>query len=112
MKAGARIVAVLGAALVAWLLYRAAPRDVTLVYDVSRAQGATGLSVRIQRGDRWIRSADFELPTPGGQVRQEVKLRDGAYVVQYGLYAPAGTSRGERELQVTESGVIVLPLGP
>jgi len=41
-----------------------------------------------------------------------VKLRDGAYVVQYGLYAPAGTSRGERELQVTESGVIVLPLGP
>lgn len=111
MKVAARLVAVLGAAVVAWLLFRAAPRDVELVYDVSRVAGATALTVRIHRGDEWVRSADFRLGG-GGQVRQRVKLQDGSYALDYGLDTPAGPVRGRRALEISESGLIVLPLGP
>ena len=112
MKAAARLVAVLGAVLVAWLLFRAAPRDVELVYDLSHVPGATGLTVRITRGGEWVRSGDFQLGPGGAQVRQHVKLQDGAYALEYGVATPAGPVRGQRPLEISESGLIVLPLGP
>jgi hypothetical protein len=118
VKVAARLVGLAGAALVGWLLFRAAPRDVTLVYDVGQVEGAGSLEVRIRRGAEILRAAEFRLPDGGGQVRHTVQLPDGHYRIAYRLVPerarPGDGQRpveGERALDVTESGTVVLPLG-
>jgi hypothetical protein len=106
----ARVVGLLGAVGIGWLLLDARPRDVVLVYDVRSAPGATALEVDLKRGEELVRHARIRVDA--GEVRHAVRLREGAYVLSWRLERPEGALRGERELVVAGEGTIVLPLGP
>ncbi|HYG70040.1 MAG TPA: hypothetical protein VD838_20360 [Anaeromyxobacteraceae bacterium] len=113
MKPLARLVAIGGALLLGWVLLRGGPKDVVLVYDLARTPGATALEVNLRRGAEAIRRAEFRFPRGApGQVRHEVKLPKGAYVVTFRVDAPGGPVRGERTLAIASDETIVLPLGP
>jgi hypothetical protein len=116
VRAAARLVAIGGAALVAWMLYRAAPRDVTLVYAVGQAETARSLEIRILRRGELVRRAEFRLAAADQQAKHTVKLPDGHYRVAFRVApatpaGPAAALEGARELDVSESATIVLPLG-
>ncbi len=109
MRPLARLVAVVGAVLVGWLLWQHAPRDVTLVYAVG-APDATALEVDLRRGAELVRHAEFTLHG-GGEVRHAVRLPDGEYGLVYRIRTPEGTRTGERSVDVSsDAGTIVLPL--
>lgn len=110
MKRAARIVAVLGVAALASLFFRTTPRDVVLVYDLGDIRDATGIEVRIVRGEETVRRAEF--PAPSRQVRHSVQLTDGAYHVRVGVSRPGAVVRADRDITVTESQTIVLSLAP
>lgn len=110
MKQLARLVAVLGAAGVGWLLLGERPRDVDLVYDLSAVPQATELRVAIARGATRLREARF--PRPGPQPRHRVKLADGQYVLAWSLEVPGGSLQGDRPLEVDGAQTIVLRLAP
>jgi hypothetical protein len=107
----ARLLVVLGAVGIGWLLFGASPRDVVLVYDVAGVPGATALEVEIRRGGDVVRHARLTL---GGrtQARHPVRLPEGTYELSWRLDAAAGAARGARELVVAGEETIVLPLGP
>ncbi len=109
MRPVARLVAVLGALGVGWFLFSRAPRDVVLVYDVA-APDATALEVDIRRGGALVRHAEFRLHG-AGEVRHPVRLPDGEYALAWRLGAAGASRTGERPIDVTEAGTIVLPLG-
>jgi hypothetical protein len=106
----ARLLLLVGAVGVGALLFRAAPRQLELVYDLGRTPGATSVEVEIRRGGELVRRA--ELRADGPQVRHAVRLPDGEYVIAFRVASPAGSVAGERALEVREAGTIVLPLGP
>jgi hypothetical protein len=109
VKSVARLVALLGAIAVGYLLFSASPRDVVLVYDLDGAR-ATSLEVEIRRAGEVVRRA--ELSARGaGQLRHPVRLPDGDYVVAWRLEGEGGARSGERPLEVSEDGTVVLPLG-
>ncbi len=108
MKIAARLVAILGAVAVGWFLFRANPRDVLLVYDLQGLAGVRSLEVVIRKDHEVVRRAMF--PSPGPQVRHAVRLDDGAYRVDYRLDRQSGPVEGERDITVSESQTIVLPL--
>lgn len=110
MRIAARVVAILGAVAVGLFLFRSTTRDVVLVYDLEAAGGARSLEVVIRKGDQVVRRATF--PSPGARVRHAVRLTDGAYRLDYHLEGPSGPVSGERDLTVSESQRIVLPLAP
>ncbi len=110
MKNAARLVAILGAVAVGWFLFRASPRDVVLVYDLHGLAGTRSLEVVIRKDHEVVRRATF--PSPGPQVRHEVRLTDGSYRVDYRLDRRSGPVEGERDITVAESQTIVLPLAP
>ena len=105
----ARLVALLGAIAVGWFVFSRAPRDVVLVYDVA-VPGASALEVDLRRGDALVRHAEFRLHG-GGEVRHAVRLPEGEYALAWRVAAPGGARTGERAVEVTEAGTIVLPLG-
>jgi methionine-rich copper-binding protein CopC len=106
----ARILALLGAIGIGYLLFSAAPRDVVLVYDLAGTPGASSLEVEIRRGGDVVRHA--ELATrDGGQLRHPVRLPEGDYVVGWRLTGVDGVRSGERPLEVREDGTVVLSLG-
>jgi hypothetical protein len=107
----ARIVALLGAVGVGWFLLEARPRDLVLVYDLSRDPAATALEVEIRARGELVRRARLAI-APGEQVRHPVRLRDGTYALAWRVERPTGPRAGERELVVDGEGTIVLPLGP
>jgi len=109
VKGAARFVALVGAAALAFFLFRSSPRDVTLVYDLG-AGSALSLQVVIRKGDEVVRRATF--PSPGAQVRHAVRLTDGVYRVEYRLERPSGVVEGGKDIAVSESGTIVLSVGP
>ncbi len=109
-RAIARIVAIVGAVAIGAFLCRAAPREVTLVYDVSALPGATGLDVEIRRGGDLLRRAELGIPAGSAQVRHPVRLPEGRYDLVLHVVAPGGTVRVERSVDVTEEGTIVLPI--
>jgi hypothetical protein len=111
LRPAARLVAVLGAVGVGWLLLDASPRDVVLVYDLSRDPGATSLEVEIRERGEVVRRAQLRV-VPGEQSRHPVRLRDGTYTLGWRVERPGGPRAGERELVVDGEGTIVLPLGP
>ncbi len=111
MKQAARAVAILGAVAVAWLLFGRAPRDVTLVYDLSAVPDARGLEVEVVRGGEVLRHAEFRLAGRAGPIEHEVKLPDGDYLLRGRIDVPGGGRPFEKPLEVHESGTIVLPLG-
>lgn len=110
MKRAARLVALLGALGVGWLLLGSRPRDVTLVYDTSAVPGATAVEVAVRAGPKVLRRARIVVP-PGGQVRHPVRLEDGSYELDWRLEAPAGVVSGTRAIDVAGDETIVLTLG-
>jgi hypothetical protein len=109
VRALARLVALLGALAVGWFLFSRAPRDVVLVYDVA-VPGASALEVDLRRGDALVRHAEFQLHG-GGEIRHHVRLPQGEYALAWRIDAPGGARTGERPIEVTEAGTIILPLG-
>jgi hypothetical protein len=110
VRFAARLVALLGAALVGWLLLGARPRDVVLVYDVSAAPDATALEVDLRSGGALVRHARILL-RPGEQARHPVRLRDGSYALAWRIERPGGPLAGERTVEVDGDATVVLPLG-
>lgn len=110
MRALGRLLLLAGAVGVGALLFRAAPRQLELVYDLGRASGATSVEVEIRRGGELVRRAT--LKADGPQVHHPVRLPDGEYVLAFRVASPAGAFAGERALEVREAGTIVLPLAP
>ena len=110
MRRAARLLALLGAVALGYLLFRSSPREVVLVYDLSGAPGARALEVVLRRGDEVVRRARFE--APAAQVRHPVELTDGSYRLAFRVERPGGALQGERALAVSEAGTIVLALGP
>jgi hypothetical protein len=108
-----RLLALGGALLGGWLLLRGGPKDVVLVYDLAATPRATALEVDLRRGSASVRRAEFRFARGApGQVRHEVKLPDGAYVVAFRVEGPFGAVHGERTLTIAEDGTVVLSLGP
>jgi hypothetical protein len=108
-----RLVLVAGAVGLGLWLFRAAPRDVVLVYGLGERR-VDALEVEIARGAEVVRRAELRPGGgPAGSLRHPVRLPDGDYVVRLRIAAPdAAPVRIERPITVTESMTIVLPLGP
>jgi hypothetical protein len=111
VRQAARAVAILGALAVGWLLLGRAPKDVTLVYDLSAVPDARALEVDVVRGGEVLRHAEFRVAGRGAPVEHKVKLPEGDYLLRGRIEAPAGARPFERPLEVHEAGTIVLPLG-
>ncbi len=114
----ARLVAVVGAVGIGWVLLDARPRDVVLIYDASAVPGATSVTVKIRRRGELVRRAELRLD-PGQQARHLVRLPDGTYQLAWWasgdvirLHDPASVVSGERDLVVAGEETIVLPLAP
>lgn len=110
MKRLARLVALLGALAVGWLLLGVRPRDVVLVYDVSATPDATALEVELRSDGALVRRARMQL-RGGAQLRHAVKLRDGGYALSWRVERPSGASTGARTIEVAGDETIVLALG-
>ena len=110
MAAGrvARLLFLAGALAIGLFLFRAAPRDVTLVYALGDA-AAREVEVDILKAGETVRHAEFR--SPSGQVRHQVRLTDGDYVVRVTLAGDGTSRRVERSITVSESGTIVFPVG-
>lgn len=111
MRALARLALLAGALGIGALLFRAAPRQLELVYDLAGTPGATSVEVEIRRGGELVRRAALRVGA-GPQLRHAVRLPDGEYLLAYRVATPEGAVAGERSLEVREAGTIVLPLGP
>ncbi len=112
MRPAARLVLLVGALGGGLLLFRARPRDVTLVYDLSRAPGATSLDVEIRRGGEALRRAELRVPPGETRLRHAVRLPDGAYEVVVQVVRPGAVLRTAREIDVREAGSVLVPVGP
>jgi hypothetical protein len=109
VKAAARLVLLAGAVALGLFLFRANPREVTLVYG-GVLPGARAIEVEIARGGEVIRRAELRVG-PDGQASHRVRLPDGEYVVRVRLVGGGAPRSVQRTIGVTESGTIVLPLG-
>lgn len=109
MKLLARLVAVAGAVAVGGYLFGAAPRDLTLVYDVPAPGAGAMLEIEIRRGGEVVRRSELAVPAEGGQVRHPVRLRDGDYALAWSL-GGASPAHGVLPLDVREGGTVVLAL--
>ena len=107
MKALSRAVLLVGAVAVGALLFRAAPREVTLVYGLPPGPPPAALAVEIRRGDELVRRAEILVPAGAREVRHPVRLPDGDYRV----VVRAGAAVFERTVTIVEAGTVVLPLG-
>jgi len=106
----ARLVFLAGALAIGLWYFRAAPRDVTLVYALGDG-GAREVDVDIRKGGETVRHAEFRAPR-AGQVRHEVRLTDGDYDVRVRIAGDGPPRVVDRAITVSESGTIVLPVGP
>ena len=111
MRGLVRVLLIVGAVGIAFFLLREGPKDVSLVYDVSGAPAPSALEVEIRRGGDVLRRAEFRLGGAGLQIRHDVRLPTGDYLLAWRLATPTGTREGDRPLEIRESGPIVLPLG-
>lgn len=111
MRQAARLFFLAGAVAVALFLVRAAPRDVTLVYEVA-GSGARALEVDIEKAGVAVRRAEFRVPDGApAQVSHLVRLPDGDYLLRITVTSGGAARRLERPITVTESGTIVVPVG-
>ncbi len=108
MRQIARLVLLGGAVVLGLHLFRASPRDVTLVYDFGRA-APHALTVEIVKDGRTVRQAELRRsPEDPGQVVHRVRLADGEYTVRL-IWDRGGQRRSlERRVTVEESGPVVL----
>jgi hypothetical protein len=110
VKLAARLVLLAGAAGVGLFLFRSNPREVTLVYG-ALPHGVRELDVEVVRGGEILRRAELH-PYGASEASHRVRLPDGEYVLRLRLAAEGEPRRLERPLSVTESGTVVIPLGP
>lgn len=113
MRNLARVVGLVGAAGVAYVLLSGGPKDVVLVYELPGTPRGGVLEVELRRGAEVVRRAEFRLP-PGDahEVRQALRLPAGDYTLAWRIAAREdGDHRGERPLEVKDDGTIVLALG-
>jgi hypothetical protein len=110
-RPAARLLFIGGAVAVALVFFRASPRDVTLVYALGDA-GAREVEIDIRKAGETVRHAEFRAPH-AAQLRHDVRLTDGEYEVRVRVAPGDGPPRlVDRTITVTESGTIVLPVGP
>lgn len=117
MKLLARFLLLAGALGVGWFLFRAAPRDVVLVYGMGPSAGPAVLEVDVLRRtaqgrDELVRHAELAAPAAGGELRHPVRLPDGSYLLRWRLGQGAAARAGERAIEVSEDATLVLPLTP
>jgi hypothetical protein len=110
VKPLARLIALGGAVAIGLLVFRAAPRQVELVYDVSRSPGAASVEVELRRAGELVRRAELAVPA-SGQVHHRLELPDGAYELAWQVSGAAGSVSGVKPIEVHEAGTIVLALG-
>ncbi|HUK67008.1 MAG TPA: hypothetical protein VLV17_09295 [Anaeromyxobacteraceae bacterium] len=111
MKALARLVFLAGALAIGLFLFRAAPRDVTLVYAL-KSPGIRSLEVEIDKGGTPVRRAEFRLATSDSrEIAHRVRLTDGDYLLHFTLRGDGPDRRLERSVSITEAGTVVLPVG-
>lgn len=108
MKAAARLLLLAGAVAVGLFLFRANPREVTLVYGLPGG-GARTVEVEILHGGEVLRRAELRVG-PDGQARHTVRLPDGAYLLRLRIAGDGPPRQVERPLAVSESGPVVIPL--
>ena len=109
MKLAARLVFLAGAVGIGLLLFGVGPREVTLVYGV--AGGVRTVEVVIARGGEVLRRA--ELRVAGDRPpSHRVRLPDGEYLLRLNLLGDGPPRHIEKSITVTESGTLVIPLGP
>ena len=101
-----------GAVAIGLFLFRAAPRDVTLVYGQLGAD-VGAVDVDVKRGGEAIRHAEFRFGAGGAPpaITHRVRLTDGDYVIRLVITSSSGRRALDRPVHVTESGTIVIPLG-
>ena len=111
MKQAARLLFLAGAVAIGLFLVRAAPRDVTLVYDVS-GSGSRALEVDIEKAGVAVRRAEFRVADGArAQVSHRVRLTDGDYLLRITVTSGGVSRRLEKPITVTESGTIVVAVG-
>jgi hypothetical protein len=112
LKALGRLLLVGGAVAVGLFLFRAAPRELTLVYGLPEGLAPTAIEVDIRRGGDLVRHAELRFPAGAPrQVRHPVRLPDGDYTLTLRLFAPGRPAiAAERPIAVTEAGTLVLPI--
>ncbi len=113
MKHLSRLVFLAGAIAIGFFLFRANPREVTLVYALASRPPVSALEVEITRDGEPIRQAEFRFPRGAPQqVEHKVKLPTGEYQLHFRITAasdgPPATL--ERDVHVSESETIVVPL--
>jgi len=106
---GARLVLLAGAVALGLFLFRANPREVTLVYGLA-GRGARAVEVEIARGGEVMRRAELRVGADG-QASHRVRLPDGDYVVRVRVLEDGPPRPVERTFTVSESGTIVIPVG-
>lgn len=112
MRSAARLVALLGAVVLAWWTLSRGPTDVVLEYELGAVPQAIRLEVELRQGAEVVRHAEFRLPGKGETVvRHSVRVPRGAYTLGWRLVTPDGSVAGERPLDIEEEGTIVLSLG-
>ena len=111
MKLAARLAFLAGAVGIGFFLFRAVPRDVTLVY--AGAAPATAVEVEIARGGETVRRAELRFPAGApAQIEHRVRLPEGDYTLRLRLAAGGGARVVDRTFSVAEDGAIVLSVGP
>lgn len=111
MKAVARLVAVVGAVAVGAFLFSERARDVALVYDVGAVPGARAVAFELRRGSEVLRRGELTVPAGAAQVTHAVRLPAGTYELAWRLSSASPELAGERVLEITDEGTIVLALG-
>ena len=113
MKGALRLLLLLGFAAIGLYFLRAAPRSVTLVYDLGGAADIRALEVEVRGGEGALRRAEYRFP--GGaprQVAHEMKLPDGSYQVEVRVSGASGpVRRSLLPVVISEGGPVVLAIG-
>jgi len=110
VKVAARFVFLAAAVGAGLLLFRAGPREVTLVYGVADGR-VRAVEVVIVRGDEVLRRAELRVAGEGPPSHR-VRLPDGDYLLRVDLFGDGPPRHVEKSITVTESGTLVIPLGP
>jgi hypothetical protein len=117
VKLLARLLVLFGAVGIALYFQRSAAREIVLVYDLGGVRDATQLEVRIERGKEVVRRAEFPIEATSSdarlqQIQEKVRLPDGDYLIRVDLQRPGAVVHTDRNITVTESQTIMVPVGP
>jgi hypothetical protein len=111
MRQAARLAFLAGALGIGFFLFRAVPRDVTLVY--AGAAPATAVEVEIARGGEIVRRTELRFPSGApAQIEHRVRLPEGHYTLRLRLAEGGGARVVQRPFSVSEDGAVVVNVAP